>query len=194
MKVSVLMGSPLQNGNTATIVKPFVDQLKNENVEVDYITLYDKSIKGCIDCRACQKVNDVAGCSIKDDMDGIYESLLSSDCIVFATPIFTWFCTAPMKAVLDRIFAFGKYYNDVSHHQAMLKGKSFAMIATCGDEIDRGIEGFELAMKNIAIYAEAEYIGSYNVRDINGIEDFKTAEASNGSVEFANKVIGHISK
>jgi len=38
------MGSPRPNGNTAELCKPFMDELRQHNAEVDYITLHDKNI------------------------------------------------------------------------------------------------------------------------------------------------------
>ncbi|MBI9011456.1 MAG: flavodoxin family protein [Clostridiales bacterium] len=189
MKVSILMGSPKKEGNTATLIKPLLEKLKNENIKFDYITLYDKKIKGCIGCYNCQKVNNIPGCSIDDDMKDIYNSMLSADVVVFATPIYTWFCTAPMKAVLDRSFAFGKHYDKASYNQSLLEGKKYAVIGTCGDEVAIGMESFETAMKNLSKYAKTEYIGSIGIRDINGVEDFKTKEVVEIIEEFSNQIM-----
>jgi len=48
MKFCILIGSPRTNGNTVSLIKPFVNELKLLNTEIELITLYDKNIKPCI--------------------------------------------------------------------------------------------------------------------------------------------------
>lgn len=188
MKICLLMGSPLLEGNTATLLNPFVEKLIDLDVEVEYITLYDKDITGCIDCRACLKVVDEIWCSIYDDMEMILDSIKQSECIVFATPIFTWFCTAPMKAVLDRMFSFGKYVTNGGENHSILEGKKIAIFATYGDKLDRGMDLFEKAIERLAIDSNSTYIGSYSVRDVNGLDDFTEDRAVEGARNFAIKL------
>lgn len=44
MKVIVFQGSPRKNGDTATLIKPFISELVNKGLEVKTISLYDKKI------------------------------------------------------------------------------------------------------------------------------------------------------
>lgn len=58
--------------------------------------------------------------------------------IVLATPVYAFFCTAPMKALLDRaIYAGNKNYGRTKG-AALLNGKRVASIVTCGYRPDRG--------------------------------------------------------
>ena len=123
MKVLILMSSPLKTGNTATLLEPFLKELKENRVKVEYVELYEKEIKGCIDCRMCQKVLNEPNCSINDDMQDILISMLRSDVIIIATPVFTWSFTAPAKAVLDRMFSLSKYYGSLGEKKSLLLGK-----------------------------------------------------------------------
>ena len=46
-------------------------------------------------------------------MGEIFDAILESDMIILATPIYSWFCTPPMKALMDRlIYAGCKYYGE----------------------------------------------------------------------------------
>lgn len=83
MNICVLMGSMRKNGNTEMLIRPFVDQLKSQDVEVQYIWLCDKHIEPCKSCFVCQDIDDKPGCSIKDEMEQIYKSILEANCIVF---------------------------------------------------------------------------------------------------------------
>jgi len=103
-KFCVLMGSPRVAGNTAELLKPFMAELENLGGEVEYNTLHDKMIESCRSCYACQHVSGRYGCGLADDAHALMDAMLASDCIVWATPVYTWFCTPPMKALLDRTF------------------------------------------------------------------------------------------
>jgi multimeric flavodoxin WrbA len=109
------MGSPRLNGNTAELCKPFIDELKQNNAEVEYITLHDKNTAPYLGCYYCQGEADEYGCSQEnDDMEEIIERILLADILVFAAPIYTWQATAKMKAVMDRILI-----SSMAAHHAM---------------------------------------------------------------------------
>ena len=94
MNVLILMGSPRLHGNTAELCKPFMEELKENGADVRYVTLADKDIKPCRGCYACQDISSEYGCCQKDDMP--VEDILWADLIVLATPIYAWYCAAPM--------------------------------------------------------------------------------------------------
>ena len=124
MRICILMGSPRLQGNTAVLLKPFMARLQERGAVVDYITLSDKRIEPCIDCRTCQDIHDSFGCPLKDDLQSIFDSVLQADCIVWATPIYSWGCTPPMKAVLDRfVRGMNKYYGQ-KKGVSLWKGKN----------------------------------------------------------------------
>ena len=114
MKFCILMSSPRENGNTAELCKPFIAQLKTSGAEVSYVTLADKNILPCLGCYVCQDVQGEYGCVQNDDVPAVLEQMLSADCVVFATPIYTWYCTAPMKALLDRHYGLNKFYGSAT--------------------------------------------------------------------------------
>ncbi|MBU3144596.1 flavodoxin family protein [Clostridium sp. CF012] len=143
MRVLILMGSFRHNGNAATFLKPFIDKLKSMDVEVEYVTLTDKNISYCDACWTCQDVFDGYGCPKKDYMQGIFKEVLKADCLILATPIYTWYCTPPMKAVLDRFYGMNKYY-----------GRT-----TCGYELEYGISPFEDGIKRLCQDSHLEYVG-----------------------------------
>ena len=40
MKFTVIFGSPRKNGNTASLVAPFMDELKKNGAEIDYFDVW----------------------------------------------------------------------------------------------------------------------------------------------------------
>ena len=59
------------------------------------------SCKGCL--RAGRDFK--SPCSQKDDMDQIYAEFENSDVVVFASPVYFWTITGPLKTVADRLYA-----------------------------------------------------------------------------------------
>ncbi len=53
MIVLILMASPRKNGNTASLLVPFKEELDKNNIQVKELNLYDKDIKPCIACKKC---------------------------------------------------------------------------------------------------------------------------------------------
>ena len=183
MKFCIVMGSPRLNGNTAELLKPFISELERNGNAVDYIPLADKSIQPCKGCYACQQIEGAYGCVQKDDAGPIMENIIASDCVVFATPIYTWYCTAPMKALLDRHYGLNKFYGKASG--SLWAGKKIALITTHGYDSEYGAGPFETGIKRLCEHSNVTYIGMYSVRDEDNLASFQTEEAVAGARNFA---------
>jgi multimeric flavodoxin WrbA len=182
------MGSPRLNGNTAELLKPFISELKASGAHVAYITLSDKNISPCRGCYACQDVGGQYGCVIQDDAQAIMRQIIASDCVVFATPIYSWYCTAPMKALLDRHFGLNKYYGSASG--SLWEKKRIALVTTHGYDAEYGAGPFEMGIKRLCEHSRLEYLGMYSVRDEDDLASFQTQEAVSGAIAFARELLG----
>lgn len=100
-KVVAFMGSPRKEGNTATLVKEIVRGAKEAGAEAKIYNLNDMNIKGCQSCFYCR---GVAGCSIKDDMQAVYEDIKEADAVVIGSPVYMFQVTAQTKLLFDRLF------------------------------------------------------------------------------------------
>ena len=187
MKVLILMGSPRLHSNTAELCKHFMEQLHQLQAEVKYIELATMHINPCKECYVCQDTPHVYGCAQKDDMTQVTEAILWADAIILATPIFSWYCTAQMKAVLDRHYGFNKYYG--SAEGCLWEGKRVGIIATHGYEGSYATEPFETGVKRLCIHSKLHYIGMYSGQDSDNLASFQTPEAIAGAREFARKVV-----
>jgi len=187
MKLSILIGSPKLKGNTAELLKPFIDELNKNKAEVSYITLATKNIMPCQGCYFCQNINDEYGCKQQDDVLEIIEDIISADCIVLATPIYSWYCTAPMKALLDRHFGLNKFYGKAKG--SLWKGKKVAIIATHGYDVEYGAKPFEMGIQRLCEHSGLEYVGMYSVRDEDDKASFQTEQTMNGARNFARKLL-----
>ena len=190
MRVCILMGSLRLNRNTAELCKPFVDELRKNNAEVEYITLIGKNIAPCVGCYRCQDVADEYGCAQQDDMQSIVESILKADILVFATPIYTWQATPPMKAVMDRMYGLNKFYGKAPRI-VLNKGQAYALIATCGYELDYGAGLLDEGLRRWCAHSGLPYLGMYAVRDEDDLASFQTEAAIMGARQFAVKILEH---
>ncbi len=186
MKILILMGSPRLNGNTAELCKPFVQELKDINAEVKYITLKDQNINSCKACYVCQNVQGEYGCVQKDDMYGVVKDIIWADCIILATPIYSWYCTSEMKKVLDRHYGLNKYYGNAEG--SLWAGKKVGIIATHGYDDTYATEPFEMGIKRLCVHSNLQYIGMYSVQDTDDLASFQTDEAKKGARAFARTI------
>lgn len=189
MKICVLMGSPRKNGNTASMLAPFSETLAGNQIEVTTFWLFDKKINSCIACRNCQKDHSKFGCIFKDDMQEIFDEILASDMIVLATPIYSWYCTAPMKAALDRlVYGMNKYYGDIKG-PSLWEGKKCAILSTCGYRPEKGVDLFEEGIKRYCKHSRLQYLGMCVARDLGYNESFISEDKIELAKQFALTLI-----
>ena len=189
MKFCILMGSPRVNGNTAELLKPFVEELSIKGAEISSVGLYEKNILPCNGCYQCQHVQDAYGCVLQDDVASIMDEIISSDCLVLATPIYSWYCTAPMKALLDRHYGLNKFYGSATG--SLWEGKKVAIIATHGYDSDYGAGPFELGIKRLCQHSNLDYLGMFSVQDTDDLASFQTVEVKLNAKSFARELIDH---
>ncbi len=189
MKCLIVMGSPRKKGNTASLLKPFVQALTDGGAEHELIWLYDRTIHPCTACRACQTDWSKFGCQYDDDMQGIYDKILASDVIILATPIYSWYCTPPMKAMLDRlVYGMNKYYGD-QKGPALWVGKKLAIIVTCGYRPEKGADLFETGMIRYCKHSQLTYMGILCERDLGYNYDFMNSDKAEHAHAFAKKLL-----
>ncbi len=187
MKFCILMGSPRLNGNTAELLKPLIRELESNQAQVVYIPLAEKNIQPCQGCYVCQNVDQEYGCIQEDDVLGIMKSIIDSDCVIFATPIYSWYCTSKMKALLDRHYGLNKYYGSATG--SLWEDKKIAIVATHGYDAEYGAGPFETGIKRLCEHAKLNYLGMYSVRDEDGKASFQTEAAKCGARVFAQRLM-----
>jgi multimeric flavodoxin WrbA len=88
IRVVAINGSPrMETGNTARILAPFLDGMKEAGASVELIYAKRLNIKPCIGDFQCW-FKKVGECIHKDDMQMIYAKLREADILVLATPIY----------------------------------------------------------------------------------------------------------
>ncbi|MDR0198550.1 MAG: flavodoxin family protein [Methanomassiliicoccaceae archaeon] len=131
MNVTIFNGSPRKTGNTATMTSSLKDKLKAMGADVDEHFLYHMDIKGCMNCGACRSGDTLKECAIKDDAIPLLKKFLSSDLIIFASPIYMWHLTASLNAFIERLHSLCRHDPPAINK---MKGKRIAMALTMGDD------------------------------------------------------------
>jgi len=185
MNFSILMGSPRKGGNTQALLTPFMDELRAQGHDVDMLWLIDMDIKGCVACRTCQKDWTIFGCRFKDDMQKVFDSVYAADSIVLACPIYSWYCTAPMKAALDRLmYGMNKYYGK-EKGPSIWAGKHMSILTTCGYKPEKGADLFEEGIKRYCKHSALHYDGILAERDLGYASVFMDDEKAKHAKEYA---------
>ena len=188
-KITILMGSPKKNGNTNAILKPFMETLENQGSKCSLFWLYDMDIKPCTACRVCQNDQTIFGCSQKDDVQKIFDEIMASDLIVLATPVYSWYCTPPMKALLDRlVYGMNKYYGE-EKGPSLWKGKDAVLITTCGYPPRSGADLLEEGVKRYCKHSQLHYRGMLVERHLGYKSEFMDDEKNARAIAFAKEVL-----
>ena len=188
MRVQILMGSPRKHGNTAALLAPFTEELHEQGAQTDTVWLYDKTILPCLACRACQKDWQIFGCSREDDVQAIFDAILASDMLVLATPIYSWYCTPPMKALLDRlVYGMNKFYGE-TRGPSLWAGKKMALLTTCGYRPEKGSDLWEEGMRRYCRHSELDYMGAHTERHMGYDTTFMDAGKERRTRIFAHQL------
>jgi len=103
MKVLAFNCSPrMDNGNTALILNPFLEGMKEVGAEVEVFYTRKLKINPCHGGFICW-LKTPGKCWQKDDMQMLYPKLREADIYVFGTPVYVDGISGPMKNLLDRI-------------------------------------------------------------------------------------------
>lgn len=188
MNVCILMGSPRKGGNTASLLAPFVAELEAAGCHCTQTHLHERDVRPCIACRACQKDWSIFGCPQQDDMQGIFDDILACDLLVFATPIYSWYCTPPLKAVMDRLmYGMNKYYGQ-ELGPSLWRGKRLALLTTCGYRPEAGADLWEVGIKRYCKHSNLEYLGMLTERHLGYKSVFMDEEKADHARAFAGQL------
>lgn len=121
MEILSIIGSSRRK-STLNAVKIFENELIDAGRNTfDYIFLNDFKLEFCRGCGLC--VENENKCPINDDWMAIYERILKSDLVVFATPVYENHISALMKNFFDRFHFLG--------FRPLNKSINAIIIATC---------------------------------------------------------------
>ena len=128
------------------------------------------------------------GCPQADDVPDLFDRVLGSGLLVLATPIYSWYCTPPMKALLDRlVYGMNKFYGG-ERGPSLWAGKSLALLMTCGYRPERGTDLFEEGMRRYCKHSGLRYLGGRAERHLGYDTVFMDGEKETLARAFAREL------
>ena len=183
--VTIFRGSPRKQGNTNSLTDVVAEKLREQGCDVREFDLHGMEIRPCLACRACQQDWSCVSCAQDDDMQQIFDAALESELLILATPIYSWYCTPPMKAMLDRlVYAMNMYYGG-ERGPSLWEGKRVALIVTSGYPSDQGPDLFEEGIRRYCRHSKLTYEGMLWGRHEGYTIDFMDADKRNQAIAFA---------
>ena len=120
MKVLAINGSPhMDEGNTAMILNPFLEGMKEAGSEVEVFYTRKLKIGACNGDLSCWFKNPGI-CGQKDDMQMLLPKLKEADVIVWASPVYYAGVTGPLKNLMDRQLPLYLQGGQAKHPKAVL--------------------------------------------------------------------------
>ncbi|MBS5112458.1 MAG: flavodoxin family protein [Coprobacillus cateniformis] len=116
MKITVLQGSPHKNGSSNLLANEFIKGAKENGHSIEVLDVAHMNMHPCLGCGHCGMNGE---CVYKDDNQTIRDILLSSDMVVFVTPIYYFGMSAQLKMVVDRFYSYTMKLSD-KHLKAVL--------------------------------------------------------------------------
>lgn len=154
MKVLGIMGGPRIRGNTDLLLKEALTGAEGQGAEIEKIEVYKQEIKPCVEDYGCAIMGI---CTIRDDMDEIYDKLLDADRIIVAAPMFFYSIPSQLKALIDRCQAIWarKYLLNQELPNGNRKGAFISVGATKGKNL---FDGSKLIMKYFYDAINMDYV------------------------------------
>jgi multimeric flavodoxin WrbA len=115
----IAINSSSRKMNTYDLIVQVKEILKNSNIDVEIINLFDYDIKACIGCEHCLVKG---GCVLKDETFDIMEKLRLSDGIILTSPVYMENVSGKLKTFVDRTCSW--------FHRPEIYGKPVLVICT----------------------------------------------------------------
>ena len=102
-KITCIVGSPRKNGSCNYLIDKLIEGV-NGRAEIKKYCVGEIKAGCCFGCKSCYKTGE---CVQRDDVKNIVLDILSSDCVVIASP--SWWADVPaqLKILIDRTTPYG---------------------------------------------------------------------------------------
>lgn len=168
--ILVLTGSPRKNGNSSSMAEAFAEGAVLGGHQVTTFHTAQKQINGCTACDTCWSRDKP--CTFDDDFDELYPLMEAADVVAYATPLYWFTFSAPLKAAIDKMYA---YAGDRSPRP--LKIKESVMMVCAGDADPAVFDGITATYGRIAGYMNWKDRGILAVPNVYGVGDIQSTDA-----------------
>jgi len=176
VRALVIAGSPRVGGNSDILAERLVAGLQDGAAVVEFVKARELSVSNC---RACYYCSRAGRCITRDDMERLYELLLSCHRVCLVTPIF--FCLIPSiaQAIVERTQALWvrRYHRgeDPPELEHPRQGLVIAVGGTRGQNIFAGVRCMARYWLDSAGFREVHVLTYNNVDEKGAIRNHPTA-------------------
>jgi multimeric flavodoxin WrbA len=160
MKAVAINSSPhKEKGNTALVLTPFLEGVKETGADVELYYTRDLKIEPCCGNLICT-IKTPGKCIRKDDMQWLLPKIRAADVLVIATPLYCDGVSGPMKMLMDRVVPSGQPFFEMQNGRmrhplrADLKREKplqLVLVSSCGFW---EIESFDPLLAHIRAFCE----------------------------------------
>ena len=143
----ILLGSRREDGNSTRLAYALADAASRTGTVVQAVRVPALDIAPCDGCGHCWR-RAAEPCVLHDDMDSVYPLLRAAEVLVFATPLHFYTWSAPLKALIDRLYCLGPA------RRRNLKGKPSVLLATAADDRPGAFAGLRATYRLVAEFME----------------------------------------
>lgn len=166
MKIVAINSSPKKGeGNTALILDPFLDGMREADAEVELFYTKDLKVNPCQGDYSCW-LKTPGKCTHKDDMEMLLPRLAGADVWVFATPVYFDGISGAMKNLIERMLPLVEPFFEIrdSHcrhprREATKSGK-VVLVSSCGFWEMDNFDPLLVHMQAICKNADREFAGA----------------------------------
>ncbi len=160
MDVMTILASPRPNGNTERVLDWAERALREHKHAVERIHLNPLDVKDCAACLACAESPDKPGCVIQDDVPVVLDRMIGGNAVVFASPLYMWGVTGPLKMLYDRCLCLVRGWG-TTEHRSFGEGLRMAQLITCAGGEGDNTAPVTTTFSRFARFLKADDRGSY---------------------------------
>lgn len=178
MKITIITGSPRKKGNCMTMTHAFIQEAEKCNHTIRLFDAVSMNISGCHACMTCYKTGHA--CSHNKEFDAIASSILESDAILFAMPVYWYSIPAQIKGVIDCLFSLVVGGKDVS-------GKKWGLICCCEEHDMNVMDGVRIPMERTAALLKWNLAGEVLIPGVLNEGDINSTNGCQLAAELVHK-------
>ncbi len=160
MNVVTILASPRPDGNTERILDWTERALREWKHSVERIHLNPLNVRDCAACLACAESTDEPGCALQDDIPHLFEKVIAADAAIFASPLYMWGVTGPLKMLYDRALCLVRNWGS-PEHRSFVEGKRIAQLITCAGGEGENTEPVTTTFSRLAYFLKADHRGTF---------------------------------
>ena len=173
-KIIGILGSPLNEGNTAQLLDRALKGASDAGCTVEKISVNSLDFQPCMEMMFCK---DHETCILDDDMQQMYQKFKETDGIIIATPIMTMGIPGRLKSFMDRfqVFFMAKYVRNKPFFTREQKSERNGLfICISGMDIPEVFVGAKMTVRAFFDIIDCQFHDELLINGMDTIVDIKT--------------------